>query len=181
MGIADWLRLGIQSKDFCLLFGVTIWLLWKTRNEAIFEQKFVTSDQLRLRVLHWITGVRERMRADSQALSGSLRTREEVLASWRPAPEGWITINTDGSVVHDQHQAAAGGIFRDHSGRRLACFAVNLGHCTIMRAELRAASIGFRIAWELGYRKIHLQMDSLAAVEVIHADAGTDGRHCPLI
>ncbi|CAN1763098.1 hypothetical protein LINPERHAP1_LOCUS8681 [Linum perenne] len=34
-----------------------------------------------------------------------------------------------------------------------------------MRAELRAASIRFKIAWELGYRKVHLQMDSLAAVK----------------
>ncbi|CAN1831403.1 hypothetical protein LINPERHAP1_LOCUS33184 [Linum perenne] len=39
------------------------------------------------------------MRADSQALSGNLRSREEMLVSWRPTPEGWITINTDGSVI----------------------------------------------------------------------------------
>ncbi|CAN1763097.1 hypothetical protein LINPERHAP1_LOCUS8681, partial [Linum perenne] len=77
-------------------------------------------------------------------------------------------------VVQDQHQAAAGGIFRDHSGSRLACFAANLGNCTIMRAELRAASIRFKIAWELGYRKVHLQMDSLAAVEALCADTNTD-------
>ncbi|CAN1168881.1 hypothetical protein LINPERPRIM_LOCUS19469 [Linum perenne] len=32
-----------------------------------------------------------------------------------------------------------------------------------MRAEVRTASIGFKIVWELGYRKVHLQMDSLAA------------------
>ncbi|CAN1168880.1 hypothetical protein LINPERPRIM_LOCUS19469, partial [Linum perenne] len=57
----------------------------------------------------------------------------------------------------------SGSIFRDHSGRRLACFAANLGNCTIMRAEVRTASIGFKIVWELGYRKVHLQMDSLAA------------------
>ncbi|CAN1763099.1 hypothetical protein LINPERHAP1_LOCUS8681, partial [Linum perenne] len=88
---------------------------------------------------------------------------------------------TDGSVVQDQHQAAAGGIFRDHSGSRLACFAANLGNYTIMRVELRAASIRFKIAWELGYRKVHLQMDSLAAVEALCADTNIDGRHNLLI
>ncbi|CAN1816508.1 Putative ribonuclease H protein At1g65750 [Linum perenne] len=121
------------------------------------------------------------MVADSQVLSENLSRREEVLVSWRPAPEGWITINTDGSVVRDQYQAAGGGVLRDHSGRRLACFVANLGYCTIMRAELRAASIEFRIAWELGFRKIHLQMDSLAAVDAILADADIDRRHCSLI
>ncbi|CAN1815564.1 Putative ribonuclease H protein At1g65750 [Linum perenne] len=121
------------------------------------------------------------MKANSQALSETLQRREEILVSWRPAPEGWITINTDGSVVRDQHQAAAGGILRDHLGRRLACFAANLGDCTIMRAELRAAAIGFRIAWELGYRRVHLQMDSMTAVDAITAGEDSDGRHSLLL
>ncbi|CAN1165927.1 Putative ribonuclease H protein At1g65750 [Linum perenne] len=121
------------------------------------------------------------MRANSQALAENPRRREEILVGWRPAPEGWITLNTDGSVICDLHQAAAGGILRDHSGRRLACFAANLGECTIMRAELRAAAIGFRIAWELCFRKVHLQIDSLAALNAIRGGADSDGRHSLLI
>ncbi|CAN1132606.1 Putative ribonuclease H protein At1g65750 [Linum perenne] len=63
----------------------------------------------------------------------------------------------------------------------MTCFVANLGYCTIMRAEFRETSIGFRIAWELAYMKIHLQMDSLAVVDTIHTDADIDGRHCLLI
>ncbi|CAN1140117.1 hypothetical protein LINPERPRIM_LOCUS23644 [Linum perenne] len=29
-----------------------------------------------------------------------------------------------------------------------------------MHAELRAAEMGFKIAWDIGFRKIHLQLDS---------------------
>ncbi|CAN1807593.1 Putative ribonuclease H protein At1g65750 [Linum perenne] len=46
-----------------------------------------------------------------------------------------------------------------------------------MRAELRAADIGLKIAWKMGFRKIHLQMDSLAAVKAICGRVEEDSRH----
>ncbi|CAN1768663.1 Putative ribonuclease H protein At1g65750 [Linum perenne] len=60
-----WLQKGLQHNDFGLTFGITIWILWKARKEAIFENKLATCDQLRLQVLQWIVGVRETMRANS--------------------------------------------------------------------------------------------------------------------
>ncbi|CAN1186598.1 hypothetical protein LINPERHAP2_LOCUS38209 [Linum perenne] len=62
------------------------------------------------------------MKADSKALLGTFRRKEEILVSWNPAPEGSVTINIDGSVIDSQNRAAAGGIVRDHVGRRLSCF-----------------------------------------------------------
>ncbi|CAN1186747.1 Putative ribonuclease H protein At1g65750 [Linum perenne] len=64
-GLQVWLQKGLQHPDFGLTFGIVIWILWKARNEAIFENTLATCDQLRLRVLHWIVGVRETMKADS--------------------------------------------------------------------------------------------------------------------
>ncbi|CAN1162876.1 Putative ribonuclease H protein At1g65750 [Linum perenne] len=46
-----------------------------------------------------------------------------------------------------------------------------------MRAELRAAEIGLMIAWDRGYRKVHLQVDSLVAVTAILGDQEEDSRH----
>ncbi|CAN1126873.1 Putative ribonuclease H protein At1g65750 [Linum perenne] len=117
------------------------------------------------------------MKADSQASLKVANQRHETHISWSPAPEGWITINTDGSVLHQTKQAAAGGILRDWLGRKLATFACNLGTCTIMRAELRAAEIGFRIAWDLGFCKVHLQLDSQAAAATITGASENDSRH----
>ncbi|CAN1131440.1 Putative ribonuclease H protein At1g65750 [Linum perenne] len=152
--LQDWLMAGLTHKGFELNFGIIIWVLWKARNEAIFEDKPATSDQLRLRVLHWIAGVRETMRADSQVTSkgGSRRT--------------------------DTHsRAAAGGIIRTSLGRPVSIFAANLGRCSIMRAELRAAEFGLRIAWDRGFRKVHLQLDSMAAVTAILGNQEEDSRH----
>ncbi|CAN1790449.1 Putative ribonuclease H protein At1g65750 [Linum perenne] len=146
-------------------------------NKVVFEHKLATSDQLRLRVLHWIAGVRETMRAESRVLFKQAHDREEVLVQWEPAPEDFITINTDGSVLQPNRHASAGGILRDSQGQKIAAFAANLGSCSIMRAELRVAEIGLKIAWELGYRKAHLQMDSKTAVNTILSKGDEDSRH----
>ncbi|CAN1177346.1 hypothetical protein LINPERHAP2_LOCUS33056 [Linum perenne] len=127
-----WLKAGLQHKDFGLTFGIIIWILWKARNEAIFEDKLVTCDQLRLRVLYWIAGVRETMKADSQVASRGAPRRVEAHIGWKAGPQDCITINTDGSVLSPQSQAAAGGILRNNVGQPIHTFAAKLGRCSIM-------------------------------------------------
>ncbi|CAN1806116.1 Putative ribonuclease H protein At1g65750 [Linum perenne] len=137
--------------------------MWKECNEAIFENKLATCDQLRLRFLHWITRVRETMRADSQVISRVASRRKETHIGWIAGPSDCIMINTDGSVLQPHSRAAAGGILRTCLGRPVSFFPANLGRCSIMRAELRAAEIGLMLAWDRGFKKVHLQLDSLAA------------------
>ncbi|CAN1150875.1 Putative ribonuclease H protein At1g65750 [Linum perenne] len=99
------------------------------------------------------------------------------MIGWNPAPPDWVKVNTDGSVIGSSNRAAAGGIIRDHLGRPIATFSANLGSCTIMRAELRAAEMGFRIAWDMGLKKVHLQMDSLVAAAAIKGETAENPRH----
>ncbi|CAN1162877.1 Putative ribonuclease H protein At1g65750, partial [Linum perenne] len=108
-----WLQKGLLHEAFGLSFGIIIWILWKARNEAIFENKLATCDQLRLRVLHWIAGVRETMRADSQVISKMAPRRMETHIGWKAGSSDCITINTDGSILQPHSRAAAGGILRD--------------------------------------------------------------------
>ncbi|CAN1751196.1 Putative ribonuclease H protein At1g65750 [Linum perenne] len=175
--VHEWIIKGVRLVTDSLLFGVTAWILWKARNEDIFDNKLVTCDQLRLRVLHWIVGVRETMRAESRVLSEVVGRRRETLLRWIPAPDEWLTVNCDGSVIQPGSLAAAGGIIRNSSVRKLGVFAANLGTCTITRAELRAASISLDMAWNMGARKVHLQVDSLVAVRAITGLCSDDSRH----
>ncbi|CAN1813880.1 Putative ribonuclease H protein At1g65750, partial [Linum perenne] len=82
-------------------------------------------------------------------------------------PHDWVTLNTDGSVRGPQGRAAAGGLFRNSSGNCLHAYTVNLGICSITRAEICGALEGIRRAWEAGYRKFEVQMDSKAAVTIL--------------
>ncbi|CAN1732114.1 Putative ribonuclease H protein At1g65750, partial [Linum perenne] len=164
-------RVGLQ-------FGIALWLIWKARNEDIFEGKKVTSDLLRLRVHSWIVGVRETMKASSFFLPEIDRRRRETLISWIPASDDWITVNMDGSVLQPQSQAAGGGIVRDSHGNKIAAFSANFGRCSIMRVELRAAALGLETAWDSGCRKVNIQLDSKAAIDAINGDPSSAGRHC---
>ncbi|CAN1133397.1 Putative ribonuclease H protein At1g65750, partial [Linum perenne] len=87
--------------------------------------------------------------------------------AWEPGPADWVTVNTDGSVLKQDNKAAAGGIIRNHLGRSLIAFSMNLGRCTVTRAELRGAITGLELAWSYGFRKIDLQLDSRAAVAML--------------
>ncbi|CAN1188278.1 Putative ribonuclease H protein At1g65750, partial [Linum perenne] len=93
----------------------------------------------------------------------------------------WVTLNSDGSVLSETGQAAAEGLIRDHQGRYLVAFTMNLGKCSITRAELRGAVSGLQLAWERGYRKIQLQLDSQCAVQLLQGDDLEDHAHATTI
>ncbi|CAI0401398.1 unnamed protein product [Linum tenue] len=63
--------------------------------------------------------------------------------------------------------AAIGGVIRDHLGRCLAAFTGNLGACTITLAEIKGVTEGLRIAWDQGYRKVMVGLDSTAALQLL--------------
>ncbi|CAN1824009.1 Putative ribonuclease H protein At1g65750 [Linum perenne] len=175
--LLEWFTRELNSSNRGQLVGITAWLIWKARNESIFDNASVTSDQLRLRVLSWIAGVQETMRAQSLSLSEVEARQRETLISWIPPPDDSITINTDGSVLHLDGKAAAGGVLRNSLGCMIGAFSANLGTCSIMRVELRAAEIGLHYAWSLGINKVILQLDSLAAVNAIMGAPADDMRH----
>ncbi|CAL1409924.1 unnamed protein product [Linum trigynum] len=87
--------------------------------------------------------------------------------AWKPPREGWIQIQTDGSVLPSLGVASAGGLIRDHLGRCLDAFVCNLGSFTITMAELKGAEIGLLRAWEKGFRRVELRLDSSTAISII--------------
>ncbi|CAN1767765.1 Putative ribonuclease H protein At1g65750 [Linum perenne] len=58
---------------------------------------------------------------------------------------------------------------------------MNLGKCSITRAELRGAVSGLQLAWERGYRKIQLQLDSQCVVQLLQGDDLEDHAHAATI
>ncbi|CAN1328315.1 Putative ribonuclease H protein At1g65750 [Linum perenne] len=89
---------------------------------------------------------------------------------WDPGPDGWVTLNTDGSVNHSTGIATAGGLLRNHLGHCAAAFSANLGKCSITRAELRGILHGLDIAWKENHKQVRVQTDSMTAVKLILAD-----------
>ncbi|CAN0926121.1 Putative ribonuclease H protein At1g65750, partial [Linum grandiflorum] len=61
-------------------------------------------------------------------------------------------------------------------GECVAYFVANLGQCTITRAEIRGVIFWLNLAWDLGFRHVHLQLDSTAAISVITGKDSSDLR-----
>ncbi|CAN0912824.1 Putative ribonuclease H protein At1g65750 [Linum grandiflorum] len=108
-------------------------------------------------------------------------SRTEVLVGCEAAPGVCITINTDGSVIQPSGVAAAGGLIRDSQGHCLVAFAANLGICSITRAERRGATFGLKLAWDLGFRNVQLQTDSLCALQLLHTLESMDHQHAAIL
>ncbi|CAN0898742.1 Putative ribonuclease H protein At1g65750 [Linum grandiflorum] len=100
---------------------------------------------------------------------------------WRPALQGWVTVTSDGSFIPSSRHAAVGGAVQDWQGRLLGAYTANLGSCSITRAELRGAIESLRLAWQLGHRRVALQMDSKAALSILQAREEPSHQHASLV
>ncbi|CAN1788760.1 Putative ribonuclease H protein At1g65750 [Linum perenne] len=97
--------------------------------------------------------------------------------SWDPGPEGWVVLNSDGSAYRLTGRATAGGLVRDSEGRGMLAYSMNLGRCSITRAEMRGAIEGLRRAWDAGHRNVILRVDSRAAISLLTSESETPHQH----
>ncbi|CAN1824667.1 Putative ribonuclease H protein At1g65750 [Linum perenne] len=170
-----WLKRGIGGEQ-ALLVGITLWYLWKSRNEFIFAAKRESAETVARRCSNWKVQVEHAMARDSRLQSGQAR-RTEAQISWEPGPIDWATVNVDGSVLRSPDRAAAGGVVRSVDGRAIGAFVANLGCCSVTRAELHGAVLGLELAWSLGCRFVELQLDSRAAIALIQQAGEPNHQH----
>ncbi|CAN1796987.1 Putative ribonuclease H protein At1g65750 [Linum perenne] len=172
--VAAWLGRGLRAGN-CLLFGVHCWLLWKNRNERVFAGSDCRPNAVAIRSIKWAEQVKEALDRTVDPVGNNACRRTEVI-SWTPGPSGWLVLNTDGSVDHRTGKAVAGGLVRDAEGRCLLAFTMNIGICSITRAEMRGAIEGLHRAWDAGFRRVLLRMDSRVAMSLL-AEGDTVNNH----
>ncbi|CAN1135060.1 Putative ribonuclease H protein At1g65750 [Linum perenne] len=149
-----------------LRFGIVCWYLWRSRNERLFAGSVVEAPALAARCLGWEAKVREAVNFETSFLDAAKKKRQIQIA-WEPGPMGFIIVNSDGSVLGNHGKAAAGGLLRDREGNCIDAYAINLGVCSIRRAEIRGALEGIRRAWSGGFRNVVVQLDSQAAIAIL--------------
>ncbi|CAN1760047.1 Putative ribonuclease H protein At1g65750 [Linum perenne] len=119
---------------------------------------------------------------EARNLRQSITTQRRITnVGWKAAEQQFATLNTDGSVRGRRGGAAAGGCMRNEEGRIIDAFACNLGRCSITRAELTGAVIGLERAWELGERKVEVQMDSSCAIKLLEGKLNLEHQHAGLV
>lgn len=86
--------------------------------------------------------------------------RREILVHWTFPPTYWCKLNTDGAVKNNPGRAGCGGVLRGSCGSWIARFGANLGIATVNEAELWELYHDLEMAWNMGYRRIIVEMDS---------------------
>ena len=78
-----------------------------------------------------------------------------------PPPQfPYLKLNTDRSALGNPGLAGAGGVLRDHKGQWISGFSLRGGFATNNMAELAAVRQGLEMAWNKGYKLLHLELDS---------------------
>ncbi|CAN1177065.1 Putative ribonuclease H protein At1g65750 [Linum perenne] len=158
------------------IFGNIYWFLWKSRNERIFAADRTQPAGVVARGLSWSSLVTDALRKTRSVL-GEGSSRFEINLAWDPGQADWVTLNTDGSVDRGRRKASVGGMLRDSEGRCILAFTMNLGTCSITRAEMRGAIEGLKRTWEAGFRRVILQLDSIAAISLLSNAELTQHQH----
>ncbi|CAN1835590.1 Putative ribonuclease H protein At1g65750 [Linum perenne] len=114
----EWWKRYIGDGSLSTVFGFTCWLLWKARNERIFEGKSVTVHGILEQARFWLNASNSTYQSvvDLKRSQGKEGTTTQIY--WKPAQEPGFTLNTDGSVqvsAQRARQAAACEIRRVES------------------------------------------------------------------
>ncbi|KAE8667735.1 hypothetical protein F3Y22_tig00112383pilonHSYRG00533 [Hibiscus syriacus] len=78
--------------------------------------------------------------------------------SWEPPPEDWYKVNSDGAYDMVSSRSGCGGVIR---GQWIGGFACGLEVASALEFGLWGAMIGLRFAWDLGLKRIILEIDSI--------------------
>ncbi|CAN1291551.1 Putative ribonuclease H protein At1g65750 [Linum perenne] len=158
------------------MFGVICWYLWRARNDRIFSGKEVTAAEVAACSTCWQAAITADLNRNSKMLE-SRPEREKADVVWDPGPAGWMTLDSDASADRRRGKATIGGLLQDCNGRCIFAYSMNLGACSITRTEMRGAIKGLTRAWEAGYRRIIVQIDSRAAIALLKGEGDQTHQH----
>lgn len=166
LGYDDWIRQNFLlggARDFPqnwdVKFAMVLWWIWKWRNEYIFSDRSKSLEEKVCWLDHYFKKVLEAFcKADDVVDRG--RRVSVKMVGWEKPEVGWVTFNTDGSYREGDDLGGCGGVFRGCNGEWLAGFCYRIGGCNALLAEVWAVLQGLRIAWDKGFRKLNVEVDS---------------------
>ena len=167
--LRDWIAENLQNKwkigshpPWDCIFGVVVWRLWHWRNHFHFEGKLVDSLTIYMDIM---ARANEIYRVNNSCLNQQPR-RQEVYIHWMPPPWPWCKLNTDGSCKNTG-EAGAGGVIRDSVGHWVSGFCMRIGDSSVLMAELWGLYQGLTLAWDVGIKRLLVEVDSLCITQMI--------------
>lgn len=100
--VKDWLLNHLQNKgrntrrreNQELIFGTTIWFLWKWRNDLAFSNKSITHRHHKL-IMQYVNNIKKAAQPNREL--DRRKKKQEWLIGWRKPEVDFVVINTDGA------------------------------------------------------------------------------------
>ncbi|XP_035541522.1 uncharacterized protein LOC118344586 [Juglans regia] len=172
-----WFRRAGKSSQLKIIFGIlpsiVSWKIWDRRCKARFEDR-VDSVQTVWHVIKiWIRQIISLVMRVSRISSHDVailqrldipvlpqKPKQVRVVRWFRPSQGWMKLNSDGSSLGNPGPAGAGGVIRDSFGNLQAAYSVFLGQGSNNFAELRSLLEGVRRCYQLGFRRVDIEVDS---------------------
>ncbi|XP_031101801.1 uncharacterized protein LOC116005700 [Ipomoea triloba] len=143
-------------------FPYLLWNMWKAHNNLVFNGTHALAHDIIIKTK------REAQEAHRILLkhTGPLHARQTWVL-WSPPQLNYVKMNSDGARKSSTGLASAGGLIRDHRGRWIVGFTVNIGHTSSFGAEVWGLREGLIVAIQRGFTHVIAESDSEALVSVI--------------
>ncbi|KAJ8451425.1 hypothetical protein Cgig2_017816 [Carnegiea gigantea] len=172
-----WVELNVRTmhsdEEWPTKFLITMWYIWKWRNARCFHQEGDIPAEKGGFVL---TRFKDIIYAFQMKHPFTLKSNNDTAKTLIR----WALLNTNGGLK-ETPKWPLGGILRGDRGEWIKGFAENFGDCTSVKAELKAALRGLRMAWALGLKKIWLRVDSVIVVGMLRGNGSWNPIHKLLI
>ncbi|KAL5171611.1 putative ribonuclease H protein [Glycine soja] len=160
--------------DKGILFSITCWFIWRSRNEEIFNDKVQP-------VWHIANQIHTLNDIIYKDVTQSLQQPSPMLVLWIAPPGNVMKLNTDGSAFGNLGQAGFGGIIRDNLGNWHTGFMGSCGFTTSVHAELLAIYHGLKIARDIGIGRLICESDLKVALDLITGEINMFHQYFPTI
>ncbi|GMJ01682.1 hypothetical protein HRI_003837400 [Hibiscus trionum] len=170
----------ISGQVWIMCAFSSIWSIWKSRNDAVFNDRKLgvdmLFDQTVLRVAWWCKSrwpegrwaisdiVADPSRLSEVQISGTIMQQSQ----WTAPGRGTLKFNTDAAVKGSYGMAGVGGVLRDENAKILMYFSKGVGVCDVLSAELFAINEALNLfvasKWSKEFEVI-LESDNKSAIE----------------
>ncbi|KAJ1378317.1 Ribonuclease H-like superfamily [Sesbania bispinosa] len=165
MGLHQWVKKNLLDFSFSatdtpwsFVYPTAVWLIWKDRNDLIFNKKTELPGNLFFHIISYARRVISSIAAPwpiSQRIY-----KNEILVNWTCPPKGFYKLNIDGSVLNHSCDASCGEIIRDDAGDFVEGFICNLGVSSSVKAELWGILHGLKLAVRKKIKNLIINTDS---------------------
>lgn len=122
--------------------------MWFWRNEQYFDPDFSFPAKPLEVIFNYVCDIDAARKLAQTQEANHLSCMVNI--GWQCSEDGWVQLNTDGSMNFALSKAGCGGLIRNSRGEWVVGFTKNLGSCDAFVAEVWGVLEGLNLAWNVG-------------------------------